>query len=165
MVTAVTRRIILDANVACDAQLGIEASGNYPAVHRYFLYLDGFGYNHASSATTREPTGSATPSIIWSRWESPELESPSSLLAFVCNGFDVEDVGAADVLSPFKSVAVCGESPPEVEVEVVVAPVAPVALATGTSIEPAVAVVVDVGPEFPSATLPHMNITTMTSLS
>lgn len=92
------------------------------------------------------------PSTIWSCWESPELESPPSLLAFVCDGTDTEDDGIADETIPFES-AVCEERPPEVEVVV-----APVALATGTSTEPAVTVVVDVASEFPSAILPYINI-------
>lgn len=80
-----------------------------------------------------EPTGRAIPSIIWSCWESPELESPPVPLALVCEGLDAEDADVAEVRSAFESVVVCEERPPGVEV--VVAPVAP---ATGTSAEPAV---------------------------
>ena len=76
------------------------------------------------------------------------------LLALVCEGFDAEDVGVAEATSPFESVAVCEGRPLEVEVVVI-----PVALATGTSIEPAVTVDVAVASGFPSATLPHINIT------
>ena len=94
--------------------------------------------------------GSATPSIIWSRCESPEEpKSPPSLLASVCDGLDAEPVLAADVMSPFESVVEEGS----LGVEVVVAPVAS---ATGTSTESAVTVVVDVGPELSSV---HMNMT------
>ena len=53
-------------------------------------------------------------------------------------------------------VAGCDETPFGVEV-VVVAP--PVTSGTGTSTEPAVTVIVDVGSGPPSATLPHMNMT------
>ncbi len=107
-----------------------------------------------------QPTESATPSVTFSGWESPELASPSSVPVLACDGSDAEDIGAADVTSPFESVAVCEESSPDAE-----AVVAPVALATGTSAEPALAVVVEVGPEFASATLPQMNMTTITSFS
>lgn len=83
-----------------------------------------------------EPTGRAIPSIIWSCWESPELEFPPVPLALVCEGLDAEDADVAEVRSAFESVVDCEERPPGVEV--VVAPVAPVAPATGTSAEPAV---------------------------
>ena len=96
--------------------------------------------------------GSATPSIIWSRCESPEEpKSPPSLIASVCDGLDAEPVLAADVTSPFESVVVCEEG--SLGFEVVVTPVAS---ATGTSTESAVTVVVDVGPELSSV---HMNMT------
>lgn len=82
------------------------------------------------------------------------------VFAFVRIRFDVEDLDAAYVpYQPCESVAVCKES--QIEVEVVVAPVA---LAIGTTTEPAVAVVVQAGSENPFVTLPHMNITTITSL-
>ena len=76
------------------------------------------------------------------------------LVAFVCEGLDAEEAGVPEVRSPIEPVAVCEKRPPGVEVVL-----APVALATGTSTEPAVTVVVDVASEFPSATLPHINMT------
>ena len=98
------------------------------------------------------------PSTIWSCWESPELESLPVPLAFVCEGFDAEDTAVAEVTSPFESVAICEDELPGARLVV-----APVALATGTSTEPAVTVVVDVARESPSATLPHINMTAGTA--